>query len=348
MELTCDAVRKSGNCDSGYSCAYQYNLSWHSPTQPVAPEPNPRLLFERLFGAGAPGERKESLKRRQEQQRSILDFVLDDARSLQGQLASRDRQKLDEYLGSVREIEKRIEHTERFDATPDPAVETPAGIPASFQEYIQIMYDMMILAFQTDSTRIASFLLANEGSNRAFPEIGIAEGHHFLTHHRNKQEMIEVAEECAKRLSHTKGDAVYIYSALRQLFNYPGVDVSTNGVAGVKRGRMLMITVSNGRFLGGAFKIAPHASVLDGRLDACFFSDANVVQRVRLFAGALRGTHEGMPQVVSASVQQVTLTFPSPPQMEIDGELHTASSKTVELRCYPRALSVIAAPGALL
>src|SRR5213596_1968267 len=195
LELTCDAVRKSGNCDSGYSCAYQYNLSWHSPTQPVAPEPNPRLLFERLFGAGAPGERKESLQRRQEQQRSILDFVLDDARSLQRQLAARDKQKLDEYLGSVREIEKRIQHTERFDATPDPGVETPAGIPASFQEYIQIMYDMMVLAFQTDSTRITTFLLANEGSNRAFPEIGIAEGHHYLTHHRNKQEMIDKVAE---------------------------------------------------------------------------------------------------------------------------------------------------------
>src|SRR2546425_5983160 len=191
LELTCDAVRKSGNCDSGYSCAYQYNLSWRSPTQPVAPEPNPRLLFERLFGAGAPGERKESLKRRQEQQRSILDFVLDDARSLQRQLASRDKQKLDEYLGSVREIEKRIEHAERFDASPDPAVATPAGIPASFQEYIQIMYDMMVLAFQTDSTRIATFLLANEGSNRAFPEIEIAEGHHYLTHHQSKQDMID-------------------------------------------------------------------------------------------------------------------------------------------------------------
>src|SRR3989454_6103547 len=195
VELTCDAVRKSGNCDSGYSCAYQYNLSWRSPTQPVAPEPNPRLLFERLFGAGAPGERKESLKRRQEQQRSILDFVLDDARSLQRQLAARDKQKLDEYLGSVREIEKRIEHAERFDAIADPSVETPAGIPVSFQDYIQIMYDMMVLVFQTDSTRIATFLLANEGSNRAFPEIGIAEGHHFLTHHRNKQEMIDKVAE---------------------------------------------------------------------------------------------------------------------------------------------------------
>jgi len=195
LELTCDAVRKSGNCDSGYSCAYQYNLSWRSPTQPVAPEPNPRLLFERLFGAGSPGERKESLQRRQQQQRSILDFVLEDAHSLQGQLAARDKQKLDEYLGSVREVEKRIESAEQFGPAPDPAVETPAGIPHAFEEYVQIMYDMMILAFQTDSTRIASFLLANEGSNRAFPEIGIAEGHHFLTHHRNKQEMIDKVAE---------------------------------------------------------------------------------------------------------------------------------------------------------
>ena len=121
--------------------------------------------------------------------------MLEDARSLQGQLAARDKQKLDEYLGSVREVEKRIESAEQFGPAPDPAVETPAGIPHAFEEYVQIMYDMMILAFQTDSTRIASFLLANEGSNRAFPEIGIAEGHHFLTHHRNKQEMIDKVAE---------------------------------------------------------------------------------------------------------------------------------------------------------
>jgi hypothetical protein len=195
LELTCDAVRKSGNCDSGYSCAYQYNLAWRSPTQPVAPEPNPRLLFERLFGAGAPGQRAESLKRRQQQQQSVLDFVLEDARAMQGQLGSRDQQKLDEYLGSVREIEKRIEKAERFGKTPDPAVDAPAGIPASFEEYIQIMFDMMVLAFQTDSTRVATYLLANEGSNRAFPEIGIAEGHHYLTHHRGQKDMVDKVAE---------------------------------------------------------------------------------------------------------------------------------------------------------
>jgi hypothetical protein len=195
LELTCDAVRKSGNCDSGYSCAYQYNLAWRSPTQPIAPEPNPRLLFERLFGAGSHGERGKGLALRQQQQRSILDFVLDDARSLQRQMTARDKDKLEEYLASVREIEKRIEKSERFGLSPDPSADTPAGIPAKFDEYIQVMFDMMILAFQTDSTRIATFLLANEGSNRSFPELEIPEGHHFLTHHQGRQEMISKVAE---------------------------------------------------------------------------------------------------------------------------------------------------------
>lgn len=194
LELTCDAVRKSGNCDSGYSCAYQYNLAWRSPITPVAPEPNPRLLFERLFGAGAHGTRTESLKRRQAQQRSILDFVMDDARALQSQLTYRDKQKLDEYLMSIREIEQRIEKAEKFEA-PDPNQPTPTGIPSTYAEYIQVMFDMMVLAFQTDSTRIATFLLANEGSNKSFEEIGIAEGHHYLTHHQNNEEMIKKVAE---------------------------------------------------------------------------------------------------------------------------------------------------------
>src|SRR5688572_29813388 len=194
LELSCDAVRKSGNCDSGYSCAYQYNLAWRSPTTPIAPEPNPRLLFERLFGSGAHGERAESMKRRQAQQRSILDFVMDDARSLQSQLTYRDKQKLDEYLLSIREIEQRIEKAERFEI-PDPNQPTPDGIPRSYAEYMQVMFDMMLLAFQTDSTRVATFLLANEGSNKSFEEIGIAEGHHYLTHHQNDKAKIDKVAE---------------------------------------------------------------------------------------------------------------------------------------------------------
>jgi hypothetical protein len=196
LELSCDAVRRSGNCDSGYSCAYQYNLSWRTPTQPAPPEPNPRLVFERLFGAGSPGERKASLKRRTQRQRSLLDFVLEDARDLQRDLAARDRQKLDEYLDSVRDVEARIAQAERLDEqAPNPDVDTPAGIPADHEAYIALMFDMLALAFQTDSSRVATFLIANEGSNRAFPEIGIAEGHHFLTHHRNQQDMIDKVAE---------------------------------------------------------------------------------------------------------------------------------------------------------
>ncbi len=195
LELTCDAVRKSGNCDSGYSCAYQYNLGWSSPTTPVAPEPNPRLVFERLFGGGSHGERAKSLELRRAQQRSILDFVLEDTKALQKRLTHRDRDKVDQYLTNLRDIEQRINRAEKFPSTPDPQQSTPGGIPGTYEEHIAIMFDMMVLAFQTDSTRVATFLLANEGSNRAFPEIEIPEGHHYLTHHQNKQDMINKVAE---------------------------------------------------------------------------------------------------------------------------------------------------------
>ena len=189
LELSCDAIRNSGSCDSGYACAYQYNLAWSSPTTPVTPEPNPRLVFERLFGAGKPGERRKSLKLRQQSQQSILDFVLEDASDIQRALSSADRQKLDEYLTGVRSIEKQIKSAEQFGETPDPQVETPLGIPESFGEHMDMMYELLALAFQTDSTRIATLLLSYDGSNRTFPEIGISEGHHHLTHNQRKEDL---------------------------------------------------------------------------------------------------------------------------------------------------------------
>jgi hypothetical protein len=194
LELSCDAVRKSGACDSGYSCAYEYNLAWRSPTQPLSPEPNPRLVFERLFGAGPPSERVANLRRRQDEQHSILDFVLQDAKAVERKLNGRDRQKLDQYLSSVREIEQRIEKTERM-PVPNPGVNSPSGIPPAFDEHIALMGDMMVLAFQTDSTRVATLLFAGEGSNRSFAELGFAAGHHNLTHHQDKQEMIDKVKE---------------------------------------------------------------------------------------------------------------------------------------------------------
>jgi Protein of unknown function (DUF1552) len=191
LELTCDGVRKSGPCDTGYSCAYDWNLSWRTPNTPMAPEPNPRLVFERLFGSGPAGERQKNYAIRQKQQKSILDFVLEDARELQGQLASRDQAKLDEYLTGVREIEARIQQAEKIGDGPDPGGDTPSGIPAAYRDHIRIMTDMMALAFQTDSTRVATLILAHDGSNRAFPEIGIPEGHHSISHHQGKAASLE-------------------------------------------------------------------------------------------------------------------------------------------------------------
>lgn len=194
LELTCDSVRGAGACDSGYSCAYQFNISWRSETTPATPEANPRMVFERLFGAGSGAERTKSYAARQERQKSILDFVMEDAHALEKQLGRNDRNKLDEYLTGVREIEQRIESAERFGPPPDPGREAPeSGIPASYEEHIRLMMDMQILAFQTDSTRISTLLLAHDGSNRSFKEIGVAEGHHYLSHHQlDKAKMAKI------------------------------------------------------------------------------------------------------------------------------------------------------------
>jgi diacylglycerol kinase (ATP) len=177
-------------------------------------------------------------------------------------------------------------------------------------------------------------------------DVGIADGHYFLNSCGFGFDASVL--EATSRVRFLKGDAVYIYSALRQLFTYRGVEVSVSGAPGVKGGSMLMVTVSNGRWLGGAFKIAPQASVLDGELDACFLGDSNVMQRMKLFLGAMRGTHIGMPSVSAAGVEELMLTFPDNPLMEIDGELRRAQSRTVSVKCVPLALSVVAAPGALV
>ncbi|MDB6069823.1 MAG: hypothetical protein JWL81_994 [Verrucomicrobiales bacterium] len=190
LELSTDPHRKSGGCDSGYSCAYEANLAWRSPTSPLSPESNPRLVFERLFGSGPHGQRASTLTARRAQQKSILDFIMDDAKTVQQSLTHRDKDKLDEYLTGVREIEQRITAAENFTNTPDPAIDTPAGIPVAYDDYIRLMFNMLALAFETDSTRVASLLLAHDGSNRTFTEIGIAEGHHSLSHHRNDPDTI--------------------------------------------------------------------------------------------------------------------------------------------------------------
>ncbi len=194
-----------------------------------------------------------------------------------------------------------------------------------------------------DALEIAA--LVERGSETRI-DVGLADGNYFINSCGFGFDASVL--DATSRVRFLKGDAVYIYAALRQLFTYRGIEVAPRGAPGVTRGPMLMVTVSNGRYLGGAFKIAPRASVFDGRLDVCFFSDSNVVERVRLFVGAMRGTHLGMPSVKSVSVEELTLGFQSPAFMEMDGELRLARSKSLDIRCVPQALSVIAAPGALV
>jgi hypothetical protein len=195
LELTCETSRPTGNCDSGYSCAYQFNLSWSGPTTPMTAEANPRQVFERLFGAGPPGQREANLKRRRQEQRSILDFVLDDAHQMQRRLNARDKEKLDQYLTGVRELETRIGRAEKIGDPADPMIAEPAGIPPTFGEHMQLMFQILTLAFQTDSTRVATLLLSHDGSNRSFSEIGIPEGHHDLSHHFGDTDKIQKVSE---------------------------------------------------------------------------------------------------------------------------------------------------------
>ena len=172
LELSCDAARGSGKCDSGYSCAYQYNLSWKNESVPVPAESNPRLAFERLFGQSHLGEDRKAVQRRVGQDKSVLDFVLEDANRMKGRLGYDDRQKLEEYFDSVREVESRISRSLR-NQEDFSDLKRPKGIPGNYQDHIRAMFDLMALAYRSDLTRISTFLLAHDGSNRSFRDIGV-------------------------------------------------------------------------------------------------------------------------------------------------------------------------------
>ncbi|MDQ3686643.1 MAG: DUF1552 domain-containing protein [Acidobacteriota bacterium] len=191
LELGCEDSRTVGNCDSGYSCAYTNSISWRTPTTPMPPEVNPRMAFERLFGTIDLSLDPATRARRLQYRKSILDMVRDDTQKLVGTLGRADRRKIDEYLFAVREIEKRIEIAEKDNHEVLPTIEKPAGIPTTFPEYAKLMYDLQVLAFQADLTRVSTLVVGREGSMRVYPEINVPDPHHPLTHHRNNPEWIE-------------------------------------------------------------------------------------------------------------------------------------------------------------
>lgn len=187
LELGIERGAQSGNCDSGYSCAYSANISWRAATTPVPKEVDPAAVFDRLFGRGDEAEQGKARAQRDRHRRSILDFATDDAHKLEQQLGVNDRRKLDEYLYAVRDIERRLVESEKLRGKEPEAPDypRPVGVPRDFGQHVDLLFDMMALAFQTDSTRVISFMFANEGSNRNYSQIGVNEGHHDLSHHGN-------------------------------------------------------------------------------------------------------------------------------------------------------------------
>jgi len=194
LELGCEDGHLAGNCDSGYSCAYVNSISWRTPTVPNPPEVNPRAVFERLFGAGEDAADPAVRARSARFDQSILDMVSNETKSLESGLGATDRRKLDEYLTAVREVERQVQIAEQQTASKtfaSPTMAKPDGIPIEFAEHAQLMFNLMTLALQTDITRIATFMLAREGSNRSYREIGVPEGHHGLSHHRNDPALMD-------------------------------------------------------------------------------------------------------------------------------------------------------------
>ena len=189
LQIGCEDSRMVGNCDTGSSCAYTNSLSWKNPETPLAVEVNPRSVFERLFGAADPSLSPEVRARRVLYRRSILDLTRGNTERLLSSLGAPDRRKMDEYLTGIREVEKRITASENDPMTPPS--EKPSGIPFEYPAYVKLMFDLQVIAFQSDLTRVSTMMLGREGSVRTYPEIGVPDPHHPLTHHRGHPDFIE-------------------------------------------------------------------------------------------------------------------------------------------------------------
>jgi hypothetical protein len=199
LEIGTDLIAQVGNCDNGYACAYQNNLSWSSPTTPLPTEADPRVVFERLFGDGGSAERRRAELKKSG---SILDWMTSDLSRLRRELGVSDRVRVGQYLDSVREVERRIQRAEQSDSAALPDLERPASVPSVWEDHVRLMFDLQVLALQADVTRVVTFQMARETSTRTYPHIGVPEPHHPVSHHTNSPEkLVKLAKINAHHVS---------------------------------------------------------------------------------------------------------------------------------------------------
>jgi hypothetical protein len=215
LELGCDFGQQDGFCDTGYSCIYQTNLSWKSATTPAPKEVNPRIVFDRLFAGVSAGETSIVQQQREAMNLSILDFVSEQAREIDRAVNASDRRRMDEYLTSIRDLEKRIQAPPmELPKGLAGGMERPTRVPALFRDHFRLMADMLVLALQTDMTRVATFVMATEGNRRSYPELGFTEEHHGVSHHGNKPELVE---KFTKINQHHVGEMAYFIDRLSKV-----------------------------------------------------------------------------------------------------------------------------------
>ncbi len=207
LELSLESAERAGSCDPGYSCVYANTLCWSSETTPLPMASNRRAVFERLFGTSGTTDPAAWLAARRHD-KSLLDMVTAKVARLRGELGPRDQVKLNEYLEAVRDVERRIQMPERQTGRELPAMDQPAGVPETFEEHAKLMFDLQVLAYQADQTRVITFMVGHETSNRAYPEIGVPDAHHALSHHGGDKALIEKLKKVDGHL--TKMFAYYV------------------------------------------------------------------------------------------------------------------------------------------
>lgn len=264
LELGCERGQLAGNCDSGYSCAYSGNISWKNEKLPMVKEINPRSVFTRLFGDPMQHLSKREMARRASEEASILDLVHQESKSMMTKLSAADQYKVKEYMESVRAVEKRLQNVEKSFVDIE-IPDMPKGVPSDFKTHLRLMYDLTVLAFQADKTRVATLMLGNAGSNRRYDFLGQNEGHHALSHHKNEEKKVEMIKAIDKfhieqfayfirRLKETKdGNSNLLYNSMVLL---------GSGIADGNRHShddlpTLVAGNAGGKFKTGLHKVAP-------------------------------------------------------------------------------------------